>query len=297
MDRNIVLETDLPLKVFRKGKVRDIYDLDDRLLMVTTDRISAFDYILPTGIPLKGKVLTALSVYWFGYTKNLIENHLITADAAKFPDNLRKYSQILKGRSMLVKKSERIDIECVVRGYISGSAWKEYKEKGTVCGMPMPKGLAESDRFPEPIFTPAMKSDTGHDVNISVAEMVKQVGKDLTGELEEKSLKIYEKAAKKALGGKIIIADTKFEFGQIKGKTILIDELLTPDSSRFWPLDDYTPGRPQNSFDEQFIRDWLESIKWNKSPPAPTLPKDIVEKTMDRYLEAHKRITGETLRD
>jgi phosphoribosylaminoimidazole-succinocarboxamide synthase len=297
MDTSIVLETDLPMKIFRKGKVRDIYDLGDKLLMITTDRISAFDYILPTGIPLKGKVLTALSVYWFGYTKNLIENHLITSDVTGFPEELRKYSQILKGRSMLVRKSERIDIECVVRGYISGSAWKEYKEKGTVCGMEMPRGLKESDKFPQPIFTPAMKSDSGHDVNISVAEMARQVGNDLTKELEEKSLRIYEKAAKKALDGKIIIADTKFEFGQIKGKTILIDELLTPDSSRFWPLDNYTPGKPQNSYDKQFIRDWLESIKWNKSPPAPPLPKDIVEKTMDRYLEAHKRITGETLRD
>jgi phosphoribosylaminoimidazole-succinocarboxamide synthase len=297
MDTSIVLETDLPMKIFRKGKVRDIYDLGDKLLMITTDRISAFDYILPTGIPLKGKVLTALSVYWFGYTKNLIENHLITSDVTGFPEELRKYSQILKGRSMLVRKSERIDIECVVRGYISGSAWKEYKEKGTVCGMEMPRGLKESDKFPQPIFTPAMKSDSGHDVNISVAEMAKQVGNDLTKELEEKSLRIYEKAAKKALDGKIIIADTKFEFGRIKGKTILIDELLTPDSSRFWPLDNYTPGKPQNSFDKQFIRDWLESIKWNKSPPAPPLPKDIVEKTMDRYLEAHKRITGGALRD
>jgi phosphoribosylaminoimidazole-succinocarboxamide synthase len=295
MDRNIVLETDLQLKVFRKGKVRDIYDLDDLLLMVTTDRISAFDYILPTGIPLKGKVLTGLSVHWFAHTRDLMDNHLITADVAKFPDELKKYSGILKGRSMLVRKTERIDIECVVRGYISGSAWKEYKEKGTVCGMKMPRGMKESDRFPDPIFTPAMKSDTGHDVNISVDEMAAQVGKDLTEELEEKSLRIYEKAAKKALGGNIIIADTKFEFGRIDGKTIIIDELLTPDSSRFWPLDEYAPGKAQNSFDKQFIRDWLEGIKWNKSPPAPPLPREIVEKTMDRYLEAYKRITGKTL--
>ena len=296
MENDVVLETNLPIKSFRKGKVRDIYDLGDMLLMVTTDRISAFDYILPTGIPNKGKVLTNLSVYWFGYTKDVMENHLVTADVNRFPDEVKQFAGMLSGRSMLVRKSERIDIECVVRGYISGSAWKEYREKGTVCGMKMPAGMKESDKFPEPIFTPSIKSDNGHDINISVEEMEKQVGKDLTCELEENSIRIYEKAAKKALSGKIIIADTKFEFGKIGGKIILIDELLTPDSSRFWPQEDYAPGRGQKSFDKQFIRDYLEGIKWNKSPPAPKLPADIVEKTAERYLEAYRRITGETLK-
>lgn len=295
MSADVILKTDLPFKVFRRGKVRDTYDLGDRLLMVTTDRISAFDCVLPNGIPNKGKVLTALSVYWFDYTKNVVKNHLITADLEGFPAEAKKYADILRGRTMLVKKSRRIDIECVVRGYISGSAWKEYREKGTVCKMKMPAGLLESSRLPEPIFTPAKKSDDGHDENISIEEMKEIIGKDLACELEETSIKIYEKAAKKALSAGIIIADTKFEFGVLGDEVILIDELLTPDSSRFWPLEEYAPGRAQNSFDKQYIRDYLESIKWNKSPPAPQLPKEVVEKTEERYLEAYKRIVGKPL--
>ena len=294
---DILLKCDLPLKRFASGKVRDIYDLGDELLMVTTDRISAFDYVLPTGIPYKGKVLNGLSVYWFSRTKDIVQNHLITADVRRFPKEVEGYWEILRGRSMMVAKAKRIDIECVVRGYISGSAWKEYEESGTVCGIKLPKGLAESGRLPEPIFTPAMKSDTGHDVNISQEKMADLVGDELTEKLREISLRIYDKAAKKALDGKVIIADTKFEFGIRNGEIILIDELLTPDSSRFWAAEDYSPGGSQKSFDKQFVRDFLESIKWNKSPPAPQLPCDIVEKTSERYLEAYRRITGSPYKD
>ena len=288
----VVTKLDLPLKKYASGKVREIYDLSDRLLMVTTDRISAFDYVLPSAIPYKGKVLTGLSAYWFGLMGGIVDNHLVTADIAKFPEELQKYREILSGRSMIVLKAKRIDVECVVRGYISGSAWKEYKQSGTVCGVKMPSGMEESERFSEPVFTPSTKSDTGHDENISIEKMKDLVGKDLTCELEETSIKVYEKAARKAKSGRIIIADTKFEYGQVDGKTMLIDELLTPDSSRFWDLRDYSPGRSQTSFDKQFVRDYLEGIKWNKAPPAPVLPDDIAEKTADRYLEAYNRITG-----
>jgi len=292
---DILIKTGLPLKAFTLGKVRDVYDLGPELLMVATDRISAFDYILPAGIPYKGRVLTGLSVYWFDHTRDIVQNHLITSDVKKYPPELAPYAKMLEGRSMRVRKAKRIDIECVVRGYISGSAWKEYKETGKVSGIKLPKNLKESDKLPEPLFTPAMKSDGGHDVNISQDRMAELVGGELTKELGKLSVKIYEKAQVKAKEGGILIADTKFEYGILDGHIILIDELLTPDSSRFWSLKDYSPGGAQKSFDKQFVRDYLESVKWNKSPPAPSLPDDIVKKTAKRYLEAYERITGTSL--
>ncbi len=294
MERSLI-ETKLPLKVFAKGKVRDIYDLGDKLLMIATDRISAFDCVIPNGIPLKGMVLTAISIYWFNYTKNIIRNHLITGDVKKFPEELKDYSGILRGRSMLVWKAKRIDIECVVRGYLSGSAWKEYKEIGEVCGIELPSGLVESEKLPEPIFTPAIKASSGHDENISEERAAELVGNEIKEELKKKSIEIYRKASKRAESNGIIIADTKFEFGLKEGKVILIDELLTPDSSRFWPRDEYEPGRPQKSFDKQFVRDYLESIGWGKEPPAPELPKEIVEKTSEKYLTAYRLITGKEI--
>jgi len=292
---SVVLQTNLPLKLFARGKVRDVYDLGDSLLMVATDRISAFDYVLPAGIPYKGVVLTGLSVYWFKHMSGIVKNHLISADVSDYPQDLPEYASVLSGRSMLVKKARRIDIECVVRGYVSGSAWKEYKECGTVCGEKMPPGLRESDILPTPIFTPAMKSDSGHDENISVARMSELVGKELTEELSEISIKIYEKGALRAKRGGILLADSKYEYGIRDGEIILIDELLTPDSSRFWDAEKYSPGGMQESFDKQFVRDYLLSVKWNKLPPAPNLPADIVDKTSKRYLEAYRRITGADL--
>jgi len=294
--KDILLTTEIPeLKLLGRGKVRDIYDLDDRLLIVATDRISAFDSVLPTGIPLKGRILTDLSVFWFDYTKDIIGNHLITADVDEFPPDLNKYKEILEGRSMLVKKAERIDIECVARGYISGSAWVEYQGSGKVCGIELPPDLVESEKLPEPIFTPAIKASSGHDENISEGRMVGIVGEELTHKLGKTTLKIYEYAATYAESKGIIIADTKFEFGLYDDELILIDELLTPDSSRFWPMEGYSPGKSQNSFDKQFVRDYLTKINWNKEPPAPELPEDIVMKTTDRYLEAYRWITGKDL--
>jgi phosphoribosylaminoimidazole-succinocarboxamide synthase len=289
---SVVLETNLPLKRFARGKVRDVYDLGDMLLIVATDRISAFDYVLPAGIPCKGRVLSGLSVYWFGLMSGVVGNHLVSADVSDYPWGLSEYADLLKGRSMLVRKAKRIDIECVVRGYISGSAWKEYREKGTVCGEKMPAGLRESDKLPGPVFTPAMKSDSSHDENIGVDKMAEIVGKELTEELAEKSLKIYEKGVAHARKGGIILADSKFEYGIRDDEIILIDELLTPDSSRFWDAEKYSPGGAQESFDKQFVRDYLEEVKWDKKPPAPGLPDDVIEKTSKRYLEAYRRITG-----
>ncbi len=295
---DIILTTEIPeLKLFQRGKVRDIYDMGDRLLIVTTDRISAFDSILPNGIPLKGEILTALSVFWFNYTKKIVRNHLITSDVDEFPGVLRSYREILNGRAMLVNKADRIDIECVARGYISGSAWKEYMEKGSICGIQLPSGLVESERLPEPIFTPAIKASVGHDENISKERVNEIVGEDLGSMLREMTIRIYKKAAAYAESKGIIIADTKFEFGLLDDELILIDELLTPDSSRFWPMDDYSPGKPQKSFDKQFVRDYLVGINWDKESPAPELPEDIVMKTRDRYLDAYMRITGKELND
>ncbi len=288
----MLLETNLPLKLYSRGKVRDIYILDDTLLVIATDRISAFDCVLPNGIPHKGRVLNQLSAYWFDYTKDIIENHMLSIDLEDFPPELKEYSGELEGRSMLVKKTERIDIECVVRGYLAGSGWREYQESGLVCGVELPSGLVESDKLPEPIFTPAMKSSTGHDENISQDHMAEIIGGSLAGKLKQISLRIYEKASLLAEEKGIIIADTKFEYGLLGGEVILIDEVLTPDSSRFWPVDGYERGRSQKSFDKQFVRDYLDGLGWDKKPPAPELPEDVVKKTSEKYLEAYRRLTG-----
>ncbi|MFB3897425.1 MAG: phosphoribosylaminoimidazolesuccinocarboxamide synthase [bacterium] len=293
---SVLLTLDIPeLILFRKGKVRDIYDLGDTLLFIATDRISAFDVVLPNGIPDKGKVLTQLSVFWFEYTKSIIPNHLISIDITDSPKVPKKYQQLLDGRTMLVKKSRGVAIECVVRGYLAGSGWKEYQKSGTVCGIQLPKGLVESSKLPEPIFTPSTKASTGHDINISEQEMINIVGQDLGKMLKEKSLAIYTTAAKYAESRGIIISDTKFEFGLLNNELILIDEVLTPDSSRFWQQDEYSPGRSQKSFDKQFVRDYLETLDWDKTPPGPVLPEEVVNKTSQKYREAYQRLVGKKL--
>lgn len=292
-----LLKTDFPeLKLHASGKVRDVYNVDaDSLLFVATDRISAFDYILATGIPHKGRVLTQISLFWFEFLQNITANHLITADVEKYPAPLQKYADQLRGRSMIVARAEMFPVECVVRGYISGSAWKEYKATGKVCGIQLPAGLKESDKLPEPIFTPATKATTGHDENISFEEMVKIVGEEKSRQLRDLTLKIYTQAAAYALGKGIIIADTKFEFGTTSKGIILADEVLTPDSSRFWPADKYSPGRAQESYDKQYVRDYLEEIRWNKQPPAPALPAEVAARTSEKYLDAYRRLTGREL--
>jgi len=274
------------INLFKKGKVRDVYDLNDELLIVSTDRISCFDVILPTAIPRKGEVLTRLSTFWFGFTKDIVANHLITADVDNFPQSLAEYREILKDRSMLVKKTESIPVECVVRGYLSGSGWKEYKETQSICGINLPAGLKESEKLPEPIFTPATKEDAGHDINVTQEYIEEKIGKDVAATLKDISIALYRKASEYAESRGIIISDTKFEFGKLGGEIILIDELLTPDSSRFWPMDEYKPGRPQKSFDKQFVRDYLETLEWDKTPPAPELPEEIVTRTTRKYLQA-----------
>jgi phosphoribosylaminoimidazole-succinocarboxamide synthase len=294
-----LLTTDFPdLELYASGKVRDVYRVDnERLLFVTTDRISAFDYVLATGIPEKGRVLTQLSLFWFDFLKNIVSNHVITADVGQYPPHVKKYEDQVRGRSMLVIKADMVAIECVVRGYISGSAWKEYKETGTVCGIKLPAGLRESDKLPEPIFTPATKAASGHDENISFAEMVKRAGPQVSERLRDLSLRIYTAAAEYAKQRGIIIADTKFEFGNTPKGLVLADEVLTPDSSRFWPADGYQPGRAQDSFDKQYVRDYLESIHWDKQPPAPALPQDVARQTSEKYVEAYRRLTGRELAD
>ncbi|MGD0916016.1 MAG: phosphoribosylaminoimidazolesuccinocarboxamide synthase [Thermodesulfobacteriota bacterium] len=276
-----------------RGKVRDIYDLGDQLLIVATDRISAFDVVMPNPVPDKGRVLTQLSRFWFDMTREIIPNHVISTEVKNFPELCRPYEEMLKDRSMLAVMTKVLPIECVVRGYLSGSGWEEYKKTGEVCGIPLPKGLLESSKLEEPIFTPATKAEMGlHDENITFEKVEKIIGKDLSQRLRSSSLAVYKKARDFAEGRGIIIADTKMEFG-IKGETLLlIDELLTPDSSRFWPKDGYAPGHSQKSFDKQFLRDYLLSIKWDKSPPAPQLPEEIVEKTREKYLEAYERLVG-----
>ena len=292
----ILLQTDFrDLNLYARGKVRDLYALDGQLLFVATDRISAFDYVLETGIPEKGRVLTQLSLFWFDFLKNIVQNHLITANVDEYPASLRKHADALRGRSMLVKKAQMIDIECVARGYLSGSGWKEYQKTGAVCGIKLPAGLKESDKLPDPIFTPATKAVTGHDENISFEEMVKHTGSELAEQLRDLTLKIYSTAADYAAGKGIIIADTKFEFGRTADGIILADEVLTPDSSRFWPADKYQPGRTQESFDKQFVRDYLEAIKWNKQPPAPSLPDDVARKTSEKYIQAYTTVAGREL--
>jgi phosphoribosylaminoimidazole-succinocarboxamide synthase len=277
----------------RRGKVRDIYEAGDTLLMVATDRISAFDYVLGSGIPDKGKVLTQLSAFWFDATRHIVPNHVITTDVAAFPASLRRHAELLRGRSMLVRRTDPVPIECVARGYLSGSGWKEYVAAGQVCGISLPPGLRESDRLPEAIFTPATKAQSGHDVNISEAEAARLIGADLLAALKGLTLQLYDVGAAHAASRGIILADTKFEFGLLPDRTILlIDEVMTPDSSRYWPRDLYAPGGPQPSFDKQFVRDYLEQIRWNKQPPVPTLPDDVVQRTREKYVEAYRRLSG-----
>jgi phosphoribosylaminoimidazole-succinocarboxamide synthase len=292
----IILQTDFPdLTLHARGKVRDLYSVGDQLLFVATDRISAFDYVLGSGIPEKGRVLTQLSLFWFDFLKDVVKNHLVTADVKDYPAALQKYANDLRGRSMLVNKAQMVDIECVARGYLSGSGWKEYQQTGAVCGIKLPAGLKESDKLPEPIFTPASKALSGHDENISFEEMAKRTGKDLAEKLRDLTLKIYQTAADYALGRGIIIADTKFEFGHTSQGLILADEVLTPDSSRFWPADKYQSGKAQESFDKQYVRDYLEAVKWNKQPPAPSLPDDVARKTSEKYVQAYKVVAGREL--
>jgi phosphoribosylaminoimidazole-succinocarboxamide synthase len=286
-----VEKTNLPFKLQNRGKVRDVYDLDDKLLMIATDRISVFDVVLPTSVPYKGIILTQLSNFWFNKTKDIINNHIIVDDFNAMPSHIKKFSE-LKGRSILVKKTEPLLVECVVRGYITGSAWNAYKNGEAICGITLPEGLVESDKLPEPLFTPTTKAMTGHDEAITEEQMRKQFGDDLTETLKNASLEIYNFAEKEARKKGIIIADTKFEFGILNGEVILIDELLTPDSSRFWPVDNYKRGGPQKSFDKQFVRDFMISIGWDKNPPAPEVPEDVVRETTKKYIEAYEKITG-----
>src|SRR5437660_2205491 len=293
----VLLETNIDeLELYASGKVRDVYRVDnEHLLFVATDRISAYDYVLAIGIQNKGRVLTQLSLFWFDFLKAITQNHLVTADASQYPPLLRKHDDQLRGRSMLVVKAEMVAVECVVRGYLSGSGWKEYQKTGSVCGIKLPAGLKESDKLPEPIFTPATKALSGHDENISFAEMCKRIDPELARKLRDLSLEIYKKAADYAAAHGIIIADTKFEFGHTHQGLVLADEVLTPDSSRFWPADKYQPGRAQESYDKQFVRDYLESIHWNKQPPAPSLPDDIAQKTSQKYVQAYRILAGREL--
>ena len=285
----MLLESDLKnYRLFARGKVRDVYEDGDRLLIVATDRISAFDYILPTGIPDKGRVLTQMTLFWLEFLKNVVPNHFLSADTGSLPPDFA-------GRSMWVKRAEMFQVECVVRGYLAGSGWKDYQKTGAVCGIALPPGLRESDALPEPIFTPATKAVTGHDENISFDEMAKIAGASMAAKLRDLTLAIYKKASDYARTRGIIIADTKLEFGTVGGEIVLADEVLTPDSSRFWPLDQYAPGHAQPSYDKQFVRDYLESIHWNKQPPAPELPGDIARRTSDKYKEAYRALTGHEL--
>ena len=288
-----LFETSLPgIPLLARGKVRDIYDLGETLLIVATDRLSAFDVVMPNPIPDKGRVLTQMSLFWFDLLQDVVENHLITAEVRDYPAALQPFRDQLEGRSMVVKRAEVMRIECVVRGYLAGSGWKEYQQKGTVCGIALPPGLRESDKLPAPIFTPATKAESGHDENITPAQAAEMVGEETYHYLESRSLAVYQKAADYALARGIIIADTKFEFGRYEDRIILVDEVLTPDSSRFWPLDDYQPGRPQASFDKQPVRDYLDTLDWDKSPPAPNLPVEVVAGTCARYRVAYRLLTG-----
>ena len=293
----VLLQTDFPeLQLHASGKVRDVYQLDgERLLFVATDRISAFDYVLATGIPHKGRVLSQISLFWFDFLSDIVANHLITADVTHYPEALQKYADQLRGRSMIVQRAQMFPVECVVRGYISGSAWKEYKATGKVCGIQLPSGLLESQAFPEPIFTPSTKATSGHDENISFSQMCEIVGTEIASTLRDLTLRVYKKAADYARQRGIIIADTKFEFGLTPRGITLADEVLTPDSSRFWPADKYAPGRAQESYDKQYVRDYLEEIHWNKQPPAPALPAEVAQHTSDKYLDAYQKITGHKL--
>jgi phosphoribosylaminoimidazole-succinocarboxamide synthase len=288
-----IQQTDLPFPLFRRGKVRDVYDLGDKLLMVATDRISAFDVVLSPGIPHKGACLTQMSNFWFDHLADVLPNHLLVSDVRAYPKELRPHAAMLKGRSVLVEKLKPLPVECVARGYLAGSGWKEYKASGTVCGIKLPAGLAEAQKLPSTLFTPATKAETGHDENITFEQCASIVGRKKAEFLRDTTIRLYEKAARFALARGIIIADTKFEFGERPdGTIVLMDEILTPDSSRFWPLAQYAAGKPQPSFDKQFLRDWLETQPWDKTPPGPPLPDDIVAGTQKRYFEAYERLTG-----
>ncbi len=292
----VILETNLPgVERHGRGKVRDVYSIDGKLLIVATDRISAFDYILATGIPDKGRVLTQLSIFWFDFLRDVTPTHFLTAQVGEYPQPLPQFPDQIEGRSMLVKRADMIEIECVARGYLAGSGWKEYQQHGTVCGIPLPAGLRESDQLPEPIFTPATKAQTGHDENVSFEHVVSLIGEDLAKRLRDLTLEIYSRASKYARTKGIIIADTKFEFGFVGDQLVLGDEVLTPDSSRFWPAETYKAGGPQFSFDKQYVRDYLESIHWNKQPPAPALPVEVAAKTSEKYRQAYSALTGREL--
>jgi len=294
---SVLIRTDFPdLKLKASGKVRDVYDIDEtQLLFVATDRISAFDYVLATGIPHKGRILNQISLFWFDFLADVVPNHLITADVERYPLEVQKYSDQLRGRSMLVRRAEIFPVECIVRGYLSGSGWKEYQSTGKVSGVTLPSGLKESEALREPIFTPSTKATSGHDENISFDQMCHIVGVETASHLRDLTLRIYSKAAAYARQQGIIIADTKFEFGQTQQGITLADEVLTPDSSRFWPADKYAPGRPQDSYDKQYVRDYLEQIHWNKQPPAPALPPEVARRTSEKYLEAYTQLTGRKL--
>jgi phosphoribosylaminoimidazole-succinocarboxamide synthase len=292
----VLLNTDLPgLTLRARGKVRDLYEVGDDLLMVATDRISAFDYILATGIPDKGRVLTQLSLFWYDFFADVVPNHLITADLDRYPETLQSYQAQLEGRSMLVKEARMLPVECVARGYLSGSGWKEYVATGKVCGISLPSGLRESDKLPEPLFTPATKAESGHDENISFEHVAGMIGQSAAEKARDLTLELYTRAANYAADRGIIIADTKFEFGYFDDKLVLADEALTPDSSRFWPAESYKPGGAQLSYDKQFVRDYLESIQWNKQPPAPALPDEVAQRTSEKYREAYRVLTGRSL--
>jgi len=279
------------LKFFKSGKVREVYDMGDKLLIISTDRISCFDVILPTPIPGKGEVLTQVSKFWFEFTKDIVGNHLISADVDNFPPELTSYKNVISGRSMLVKKAQPFPVECIVRGYLSGSGWKDYKRTGCICGIKLPAGLRQSDKLPEVIFTPSTKAEVGHDENVSQRYIENKIGKETADKIKKFSIEVYTKARDYAQERGIIIADTKFEFGISDGEIILIDEVLTPDSSRFWPMDEYSPGKAQPSFDKQFVRDYLETLDWDKTPPGPELPDEIVNKTKEKYQQALKILT------
>jgi phosphoribosylaminoimidazole-succinocarboxamide synthase len=289
---SVVRETHLEGLPLRRGKVRDVYDLGDRLLIVATDRLSAYDVVLPTGIPDKGRILTALSLWWFDFLKDITPNHLITTDIALMGPAAQSQASVLAGRTMLCRKAKVFPVECVIRGYLAGSGWREYKTSGTVCGLCLPSGLKQCDRLPEPIFTPATKAETGHDENISFERAKDMIGAAAATTLRDRSLAVYRKAAEYARRHGILIADTKFEWGEAEGQILLVDEVLTPDSSRFWPADTYEPGRDQQSFDKQFVRNWLDTLDWDRTPPGPVLPDDIVAKTRAKYVEAYERLTG-----
>jgi len=291
-----LVETKLPgVKLWKRGKVRDVYDLGDKLLVVATDRLSAFDVVLPTGIPGKGRLLTQMSLFWFDLLKDVVPHHVLSAEVAEYPSELAAFADQLEGRSMLVVKTEVLPVECVVRGYLTGSGFKDYQKTGSVCGIALPKGLRDSDRLEPAIFTPATKAETGHDENISYDTMLATVGRDYAEQARRVSLELYERARVHAEARGIILADTKFEFGVRDGRLIWIDEALTPDSSRFWPRDGYAPGRSQPSFDKQFVRDYLETLDWDKQPPGPELPPEVVARTVEKYVEAHSRLLGEAL--